>query len=235
MGRLEYHLTIKDLPAELRPRERMLTAGSEALSNAELLAIILRTGSPAATALDLARDILGKPEGLRFLVEATLQELSNIKGIGLAKAAQLKAAVELGKRITILDKEDKPAIRSPLDAANLVMEEMRFLDREHFRCILLSTKNRVIRVETVSVGSLNSSIVHPREVFKSPVRHSAAAVILAHNHPSGDPTPSREDLEVTKRLVESGKILGIEVLDHIIIGSRGFQSVFQSLREQGGW
>ncbi|MHB1421230.1 MAG: RadC family protein [Bacillota bacterium] len=232
---MEYHLTIKDLPAELRPRERMLSAGAEALSNAELLAIILRTGSPVATALDLARDILSKPEGMRFLIEATVQELNNIKGIGLAKAAQLKAAVELGKRITVIDKEEKPAIRSPLDAANLVMEEMRFLDREHFRCILLNTKNRVIRVETVSVGSLNSSIVHPREVFKSPVRHSAAAIILVHNHPSGDPTPSREDLEVTRRLVEAGKILGIDVLDHIIIGNRGYQSAFQSLKEQGAW
>lgn len=225
----EYHITIKRLPEELRPRERMQAAGPEALSAAELLAIILRTGSAAESALELANRILSDPRGLRYLAEASLEELCGIKGVGLAKAAQIKAAVELGKRLACLGPSFRPTIRNPREVCTLVMEEMCYLDREHFRVVLLNTKNRVLAVETISVGSLNSSLVHPREVFKRAVQSSAAAVILVHNHPSGDPAPSPEDLEITRRLCEAGRLIGIDVLDHIIIGDH----VFVSLKEKG--
>lgn len=211
------------MPPELRPRERLHAAGVQALSNAELLAILLRTGTKSETAIDLATSILSRPEGLRFLAEASLEELQKQKGIGLAKAAQLKAALELGRRLAALDLF-RMTITCPRDIAGVLMDEMRYLDREHFRTVSLNTKNRVLGIDSVSVGSLNSSLVHPREVFKTPIRRSAAAVILAHNHPSGDPTPSQEDIQVTRRLVEAGQILGIDVLDHLVIGDGRFTS-----------
>jgi DNA repair protein RadC len=224
----EYHLTIKSLPEEVRPRERMREAGPGALSSAELLAIILGSGWREESALDLAHHLLQIPRGLRFLAEASYDDLCGVKGIGPAKAAQIKAAVELGKRLSCLGQGLRPTIRSPQDVCSFVMEEMCYLDREHFRVVILNTKNQVLAVETVSVGSLNSSLVHPREVFKPAVLKSAAAVILLHNHPSGDATPSGEDLEITRRLAEAGKLIGIEVLDHIIIGDH----VFTSLKER---
>jgi DNA repair protein RadC len=229
MSESEYSVTIKSMPEDLRPRERMQKVGPGALSAAELLAIILRTGTPQESALELAHRILSDPRGLRFLAEATIEELCQIKGIGLAKAAQIKAALELGKRLACLEPDLKPVIHSPQDACNLVMEEMCYLDREHFRVVLLNTKNRVLDIETVSIGSLNSSLVHPREVFKRAVQRSAAALILVHNHPSGDPSPSPEDLKITRRLCEAGQVIGIEVLDHIIIGDH----LFVSFRERG--
>lgn len=216
--------TIKDLPEDLRPRERMLAFGAQALSNAELLAILLRTGNPQETALEVAQRLLSQPGGLRYLAEASLEELKGQKGIGLAKAAQIKAAIELGRRLAAF-RPERPVIKGPADAAHLLMDEMRYLDREHFRTISLNTKNRVLAIDNVAVGSLNSSYVHPREVFKGPVRRSAAAVILVHNHPSGDPAPSLEDIQVTRRLVEAGKVLGIEVLDHLILGDGSFVSM----------
>lgn len=229
MSEPEYRVTIKSMPEDLRPRERMQKVGPSALSAAELLAIILRTGTPQESALELAHRVLSDPRGLRFLAEATIEELCQIKGIGLAKAAQVKAALELGKRLACLEPDLKPVIRSPQEVCNLVMEEMCYLDREHFRVVLLNTKNRVLDVETVSIGSLNSSLVHPREVFKRAVQRSAAALILVHNHPSGDPSPSPEDVEITRRLCEAGRVLGIEVLDHIIIGDH----LFISFKERG--
>jgi len=216
--------TIKDLPEDLRPRERMLAFGAQALSNAELLAILLRTGNPQETALEVAQRLLSQPGGLRYLAEASLEELKGQRGIGLAKAAQIKAAIELGRRLAAF-RPERPVIKGPADAAHLLMDEMRYLDREHFRTISLNTKNRVLAIDNVAVGSLNSSYVHPREVFKGPVRRSAAAVILVHNHPSGDPAPSLEDIQVTRRLVEAGKVLGIEVLDHLILGDGSFVSM----------
>ncbi|MCG0278157.1 MAG: DNA repair protein RadC [Thermanaeromonas sp.] len=216
--------TIKDLPEDLRPRERMLAFGAQALSNAELLAILLRTGNPQETALEVAQRLLSQPGGLRYLAEVSLEELKAQKGIGLAKAAQIKAAIELGRRLAAF-RPERPLIKRPADAACLLMDEMRYLDREHFRTISLNTKNRVLAIDNVAVGSLNSSYVHPREVFKGPVRRSAAAVILVHNHPSGDPAPSLEDIQVTRRLVEAGKVLGIEVLDHLILGDGSFVSM----------
>lgn len=226
---MDYRWTIKDLPVEMRPREKMQSQGPEALSDGELLAILIRVGGRSESALDLANRLLAQPQGLRFLVEATIEELSRIKGIGLAKASQIKAAVELGRRISLDRGEIRPVIRSPEDVAALLMEKMRFLDREHFQVLTLNTKNQVLGIETAFIGSLNSSIVHPREIFKEAIRRSAAALILVHNHPSGDPNPSPEDLAVTRRLQEAGQLLGIEVLDHVIIGDQRFYS----LKQQG--
>ncbi|MDK2821002.1 MAG: repair protein RadC [Clostridia bacterium] len=216
--------TIKEMLAELRPRERLLNFGVEALSNAELLAILIRTGTKTETAIDVATRLLSKPEGLKYLAEASIEELQKQKGIGLAKASELKAALELGRRLAAFTLSRK-VIKNPQDVANLLMEEMRCLDREYFRTVSLNIKNYVLAVDNVSIGGLNSSLAHPREVFKDPIRRSAASIILAHNHPSGDPTPSKEDIEVTKRLSEAGKILGINVLDHLIIGDGRFVSL----------
>ncbi len=210
----------------------MARHGAQALSDAELVAVLLGTGRRGETAVDLSRLLLqgdgAGSGGLRRLAELSLAELAQVPGVGPAKAARLKAALELGRRLAGTA-ADRSAIRSPRDAGSLLMEDMRYLDQEQFRVVLLNAKHQVLGVETVSVGGLASSIVHPREVFKRAIRRSAAAIILAHNHPSGDPTPSREDLEVTRRLTEVGKLMGIEVLDHIIIGDNRYVS----FREQG--
>jgi DNA repair protein RadC len=222
-------LMIRDYPEEERPRERFEQSGPESLSNHELIAILLRTGTKEESVLQLSNRLLTSFEGLRLLKDATLDEITAIKGIGKAKAIQVLAAVEIGRRISNLAYDDRYVIRSPEDCANYVMNDMRFLSQEHFVCLYLNTKNQVLHKKTVFIGSLNASIVHPREVFKEALRRSAASVICLHNHPSGDPTPSREDIEVTKRLVESGKIIGIELLDHLIIG----ENKFVSLKEKG--
>lgn len=226
---------MKDLGDDERPRERLSKLGAGALSCAELVAILLRTGTSGASALDVAHRVLalGKEEGtarsgaeqfgLRFLVTSTLDDLRRVSGVGPAKAAQLKAAVELGRRIATAT-ATRAVVRSPQDISSLVMEEMRYLDREQFRIVLLDAKNHVLGVRIVSVGSLSSSIVHPREIFKEAIARSSAAIILVHNHPSGDPTPSQEDVEVTRRLVEAGRLLGIEVLDHVVVGDNRFVS-----------
>ncbi|HHV19859.1 MAG TPA: DNA repair protein RadC [Thermoanaerobacterales bacterium] len=223
---------IKDLPLEERPRERLQRHGAQVLSDAELLAVLIRTGTRSESAIVLAQRILkgdGGKSGLAYVVDSSVEELSKIKGIGTAKAVQLKAAVELGRRISAYNRGQQVTITTPLDVKDLLMEEMRFLEREHFKTILLNIKNHVISIEDISIGSLNSSIVHPREVFKPAIRRSSASIILVHNHPSGDPTPSKEDIEVTSKLVEAGKILGINVLDHVIIGDNSFIS----LKEKG--
>ncbi|MGD7007759.1 RadC family protein [Metabacillus sp. 84] len=222
-------LKIRDFPAEERPRERLLNDGPGNLSNQELIAILLRTGSASESVLQLASRLLAHFEGLKLLKDASIEEITSISGIGQAKATQLLASMELGKRILKLSNEERYVIRSPQDGANYVMEEMRFLTQEHFVCLYLNTKNHVIHKHTVFIGSLNASIVHPREVFKEAFRRSAASFICIHNHPSGDPSPSREDIEVTKRLSECGKMIGIELLDHLIIGDRKYIS----LKEKG--
>lgn len=217
------------MPAELRPRERLFSEGPEALTAAELLAVLLRTGTDALSAVDLATVLLTQAGGLSALAESSVEELCSVRGIGPAKVAQIKAAVELGRRLATGSGVAKPAVKSPADVFNLVKERMRYYDREHFKAIFLNTKHQVITIETVSVGSLNSSLVHPRELFKNSIKRSAAALILVHNHPSGDPTPSPEDADITRRLAEVGNIIGIQVLDHIIIGD----NKFISLKEQG--
>jgi DNA repair protein RadC len=220
---------IRDVAKDDQPRERLLSEGAGSLSNTELLAILLRTGSKDESVLTLANRILYHFDGLRLLKDATIEEITGIHGVGIAKAAQLMAAFELGRRMVRLEYKQRYSIRNPEDCAKYMMEEMRFLQQEHFVCLYLNTKNQVIHRQTVFIGSLNASIVHPREVFREAFRRSAASIICLHNHPSGDPSPSREDIEVTKRLAECGKIMGVELLDHIIIGEHRFVS----LKEKG--
>ncbi|PMC37165.1 hypothetical protein CJ195_14035 [Bacillus sp. UMB0899] len=220
---------IRDFPQDERPRERLLNEGADKLSNQELLAILLRTGTKKESVLELSQKLLKHFEGLRMLKDASVNEITTISGIGTAKAVQILSALELGRRMNRLTYDDRFVIRSPQDGANYVMEEMRFLSQEHFVCLYLNTKNQVLHKQTVFIGSLNASIVHPREVYKEALKRSAASLICIHNHPSGDPTPSREDIEVTKRLTECGKMLGIELLDHLIIG----EQKFVSLKEKG--
>lgn len=222
-------LMIRDFPQDERPRERFVQNGPASLSNHELIAILLRTGTKDESVLQLSNRLLTNFEGLRLLKDATLEEMTEIKGIGQAKAIQILAAVEIGRRIANLNYTDRYVIRSPEDGANYVMNDMRFLSQEHFVCLYLNTKNQVIHKQTIFIGSLNASIVHPREVFREALKRSAASIICLHNHPSGDPAPSREDIEVTKRLVECGKMIGIDVLDHLIIG----ENKFVSLKEKG--
>lgn len=226
---MEAHLVLRQLPKEERPRERLLWHGPEALSNAELLAILLRTGTANESAVKLAGKVLAACGGLRHLTDMTVEQLTAIKGIGPAKALQLKAGIELGRRLSRSRLDDAPQIRSPRDAAELVRDELRFLTKEHFIVLFLNTKNRVIGKETLSIGSLNASIVHPREVFRSAIQRNSASIICAHNHPSGDPTPSPEDIDVTRRLAEAGRLIGIELLDHIIIADQ----THVSLKELG--
>ncbi|NLJ87128.1 MAG: DNA repair protein RadC [Firmicutes bacterium] len=207
-----------------RPREKLLEHGCESLSNRELLAIILRVGTRRQSALSLADQVLAHFGSLRELREARCEELQAIEGIGLAKAAQILAALELGRRVQASVRMPT-VVRTPQDASDLVMEHLRYLDREVMRLLLLDSKHQVIATPVVSVGTLNASMVHPREIFKECIRRSAAAVIAVHNHPSGDPSPSSEDIQVTKRLFQAGEILGIDLLDHIIIGDNRFVSM----------
>ncbi|CAH0346348.1 DNA repair protein RadC [Bacillus sp. CECT 9360] len=222
-------MLIRDVPKEERPRERFLQEGARSLSTQELLALLLRTGTKDESVIQLANRLISTFEGLRLLKDASIEEITAIKGIGEAKAIQILASVELGRRVSNLNYNDRYVIRSPQDCANYCMEEMRFLSQEHFVCLYLNTKNQVLHRKTIFIGSLNASIVHPREVFKEAFRRSAASIICLHNHPSGDPTPSREDIEVTKRLAECGKIIGIDLLDHVIIG----EQKYVSLKEKG--
>lgn len=216
---------MRDLPADERPRERLERYGPGALGTPELLAIILRVGNARVSALQLAQQLVSKYGGLRGVAAASVQELSEVSGIGLAKACQLKAAFELGKRLATSSDAPRPVISSPLDAVNLVMEEMRYYPEEHFKTIFLDTRHQVIGAEETSKGTLSASLVHPREVFKAAIKATAAAVLLAHNHPSGDPTPSKEDLALTARLVQTGELVGIPVLDHLIIGDGRYVSL----------
>ena len=223
------HATIKDLPEEERPRERLTRYGASVLSNAELLAILLRTGTKEESAISLAHRILVQEQGLRYLADINVEQLSAINGIGKAKAAQIKAAIELGKRLAAFEPgADKP-LKCPQDVAGLLMEEMRYLKKEHMKLVLLNVKCNLISVEEISVGSLNASIVHPREVFNPAIRKSSASIIMVHNHPSGDPAPSSEDISITARIAEAGKLIGIELVDHIIIGD----GKYVSMKEKG--
>lgn len=219
------YYTIKDMPLNERPREKLYKYGSKSLSNAELIAVIIRTGSRNETAIQISQNLISMDKkGIGFLSDASFEELTSVKGIGKCKAAQIISAIELGKRIAAQGGEDKIKVTSPTDIVNLIMEEMRFLKKEHFRIAILDTKNHIITIEEISIGNLNSSIVHPREVFNIAIRRSANSIILIHNHPSGDPTPSREDINITNRLIEAGSIIGIRVLDHIIMGNNRYLS-----------
>ncbi|CAM3140922.1 DNA repair protein RadC [Paenibacillus sp. UMB7766-LJ446] len=220
---------MRDIPQEERPRERMMEYGAGALSHAELLAILLRTGTRQESAVHMAQRILTEAGGIRSLMDLSLEELTAMKGIGMAKAVQLKASIELGHRIAKSRLTQSTSIRTPRDAADILTEQLRYLQKEHFVCLFLNSKNHIIAQETLSMGSLNASIVHPREVFRAAIKCSSASIVCAHNHPSGDPTPSPEDIQITKRLIEAGAIVGIDVLDHIIIGD----GTYVSLKEKG--
>ncbi len=224
-----YQLMIRDLPADLRPRERMVYAGPGALSNAELLAIILRVGGRGENVIRMAERLLSEFRGISGLAQASFDELCAAHGVGEAKATQIKAALELGKRMLLASPQERFQIRSPQDVANLFMLEMGLLEQEQLRVILLDTKNVVIRMHTIYAGSLNTAVVRVGEVFREAIRANAASLILAHNHPSGDPTPSPEDVRVTEAIVKAGALLDIRVLDHLVIG----RNRYISLKEKG--
>ncbi len=218
-----------DLPKNERPRERLLRYGPEALSNAELLAVILRTGCKSENIITLSNRILKDGNGLNGLLNMDAEECMKIKGIGKAKASQILALAEISRRFKAYKSGEEYKITSPRDVANLLMEDMRYLKKEYLKIIMLNVKNIVLGVKDVSVGSLNSSIVHPREIFTEAIKKHSASIILCHNHPSGDPSPSGEDINVTRRIKECSKILGIDFLDHIVIGN----GTYISLKEKG--
>jgi DNA repair protein RadC len=216
--------TIKQLPPELRPRERLLSEGPSALSSAELMGILFGIGTREKTAVELASEVISESGDLFGLYNVSVHDLVKMHGIGEAKACIILAAVEFGKRLGRVRNPGRPMISSPADVEGLLRGRIANLDRENFVAVLLNTKNEVLEVTTVSVGTLSASLVHPREVFKPAIRASAASVILAHNHPSGKVQPSREDKEVTRRLCDASEIIGIDVLDHVILGD-GFFSM----------
>ena len=216
--------TVRDLPRQERPRERLQKFGPEAFSAQELLALVIGRGIPKKSVMSIAQELLVKFGNVRAISHATIEELSQIRGIGLAKAAQIKACFELGKRQDLEPESIDFDIKDPQSVVKAIRASIKDKAKEHFKLILLNPRNRIIGISTISIGTLNASLVHPREVFKDAITHSAASVVLAHNHPSGDPEPSEDDIKITKKLVESGKILGIEVIDHIIIGKNNFCS-----------
>jgi DNA repair protein RadC len=222
-------ISVRGLPPEDRPRERLYHVGAADLSLQELLAIVLGRGSREGSALLLAFRLLERFGDIVTLGRAGLDELTRVRGIGFALACQVVAAVELGRRFSRASATNGVSIRGPAEVAGLFMDEMRHYDREHFKAALLNTKNQVLRIVTVSIGSLNASIVHPREILKPAISASAASIILVHNHPTGDPAPSKEDVEFTRRFAKCGELIGIQLLDHVIIGS----GRYQSLKEAG--
>ncbi|MBI2304941.1 MAG: DNA repair protein RadC [Chloroflexi bacterium] len=226
---VEYHATIKALPLSERPRERLRDQGADSLSNSELLAILLRTGTATENALEIASRLLAYFGGLPGLMKTSFDELRSQHGMGEAKVAQIKAALELGKRLVSFQGEERVVVKSPADVARLLLSEMSYLEQEEMRVVLLNTKNHVMRVSSVYRGSVNKSIIRVGELFREAVRLNSPAIIVVHNHPSGDPTPSDDDIQVTGELVRAGKVLDIEVLDHLIVGEQNYVS----LRERG--
>ena len=220
---------IKDLIPLDKPREKLKTYGRRQLTNQELLAIIINSGNKDESALTIANRLLQHIDSFTYLRDITLQELIEVRGIGEAKAITILAMIEIATRLHTQHNEEKFYIKHPDDVELLLMERLRYVTQEEFVVLYLTTKNMLIHEETIFKGSLNTSIVHPREVFKDALKRSAAAIIVVHNHPSGDPTPSKEDIRVTKRLNDCGALLGIDVLDHIIIGD----GVYYSLKEHG--
>ena len=229
------HIRIKDLPSQERPRERLVEHGAEALRNAELIAILLRMGTKGRSAIQVADELLLRFGSLDQLARASLTELQKTKGIGRDKAIALKSAFTLAQRMALELRQESPVLESPESIANLLREENRLYEVEHFQVLLLNTRRKLIRVEQVSQGTLDSLLVHPREVFKLAIAANAAAIVLVHNHPSGDPTPSEADIKVTRDLIRAGQLLKIEVLDHVILGRRTQERArdYASLRELG--
>jgi DNA repair protein RadC len=226
-GKPVYRIT--DLASEERPRERLAHLGPQALATSELIAILLRVGVPGENAVQVGQRLLNGFGGISGLHRAPFNELCNQRGIGEAKAAQIKAALELGRRLTLESPNERAAVNSPADAAALVAYEMSALEQEHLRVILLDTRNRVLEIDEIYKGSVNSSQIHVGEIFKPAIRRNAPALIVVHNHPSGDPTPSPDDVVVTRAIVQAGKLLDVDVLDHMVIGL----GRWVSLKERG--
>ncbi len=227
--KVEYRLLIRDIPSKERPRERLREKGASSLSTAELLAIILRTGAASESVLDLAARLLSRSGGLEGLARASFGELCAEHGLGEAKVAQLKAALELGRRLLSSQPDERAVVKSPQDIANLLQAEMGFLEQEELRVVLLNTKNQVLGIPAIYKGSVNTSLIRISELFREAIRQNCPALIMVHNHPSGDPSPSPEDIQVTRQAVEAGRLLDIEVLDHLVIAHQGYVS----LKEQG--
>jgi DNA repair protein RadC len=219
---------IRDFPQEERPRERLRSQGAANLSNAELMAILLRTGLTGENVVAMATRLLAAAGGLQGLSRSAYDDLCGMKGVSDAKACQLLAGIELGRRVASLEPNDAPRFGKPEDVAKLYMPEMSAYDREHMRIVLLNTKNQVVGADDLYVGSVNAALVRPAEVFAAAVRRNLPAVIIVHNHPSGDPAPSEEDIRITKQLVQAGKLLDVDVVDHIVLG----QGRFVSMRER---
>jgi DNA repair protein RadC len=232
---LDAHIRIKDLPAQERPRERLLLNGAETLKTSELLAILLRTGSKGVSAVDLGERLVRQFGTLDKLARAPLAELQKVKGIGRDKAIALKSAFTLAQRMAQEIRHDSPVLDNPENVAAMLREDVRMQDVETFQILLLNTRRRLIRIERISQGTLDTILVHPREVFKLAITANAASVVLVHNHPSGDPTPSEADIRVTRDLIRAGQLLKIEVIDHIILGARSNERAkdYVSLREMG--
>ncbi|MFZ1241722.1 DNA repair protein RadC [Candidatus Amarolinea dominans] len=222
---VEYTLLIRNMPTNERPRERLQYYGAGALASSELIAILLRVGTEGESVLHVAQRLLSKYGGLPGLARASFDELCQEKALGPAKVTQIKAALELGKRLLVSSPLDRPQVRSPAEAAELLMAEMGLLEQEQLRTILLDTRNTVIGIPIIYQGSLNSAAIRVGEMFRHAIKANAAAMIVAHNHPSGDPAPSPEDVRVTRSIVEAGKLLDIDVLDHVVIGHQRFVSM----------
>jgi len=224
MGKKSF--TIHDLPVSERPRERLNKYGVEALSAQEILALILGRGISGESVTITSQRLLSQFGNLKGIADATIEELSEIKGIGPAKASQIKAAFELANRLENSNESDKkPVVKTPEDVVSLIQNKLKGKKKEYFLVLCLDTRGKLIKTSEVSVGSLDSSIVHPREVFKEALTASAASVIFVHNHPSGEPEPSEDDIKLTRRLADAGNILGIDVLDHVITGDNNFKSL----------
>jgi len=226
---IEYHPRIHDLPHGDRPRERLRSHGARVLSTTELIAILVGSGTTERNALELAQGLLARFDGLPGLARASFSELCTENGMAIAKTARLKAALETGRRLLAAEPAQRPQVKSPADAANLLMADMSNLEQEHLRVILLDTKNQVRGIPTIYQGNVNTSLVRVAELFREAIRANCPAMIVAHNHPSGDPTPSPEDVLITERIVEAGRLLDVEVLDHLVIG----QQRYVSLKERG--
>ncbi len=222
---VSYQARIRDLPSGDRPRERLRDAGPGALSNQELLAILLRTGAARESALAMASRLLGRFDGLVGLARTGFSELCAERGLGEAKAAQVQAALELGKRLVATQPQERAVIRFPEDVSNLLQGEMGLLDQEHMRVLLLNTRNQVLGVSEVYRGSVHTAVIRIAELFREALRQNAPSIILVHNHPSGDPAPSAEDIAMTRQAIEAGKLLDVDVLDHVILAHGRFESM----------
>lgn len=224
---MAYHLPVREWPSSEQPREKLMQLGAEHLSDAELLAILLRVGVRGQDVLSLAQHLLRTHGGVVGLSRTPLSVLAEVKGIGSAKGVSVLAALELGRRMLLAEAGEQLQVRSPQDVAGLLQLRMGLLQQEHLQVVLLNTKNHVIGVRDVYQGSLNSSMVRVSEVFRDAIKENCASIVVAHNHPSGDPTPSPEDVRVTRDLVAAGKLLDIEVLDHLVIGRNRYISLRQ--------